>query len=621
MTTTHNLRLRPRHLLGWLTAAQTIGTVTNGLRLRTRISRLEVIDPAGRSDPDSMVFVTAQGVDVDDLTRQAAVAHADTHGLDVLDLVPADLPIEQLLMLARGLDPSTYRTAPLALGTGAFHAIAVRPDVLQRAEIDPVVQLDPVQMVLATVRLKQFAPRSTNVAVSLTLQGQMLPVEKRMSVLRAQVARAAPVAVSLPLVLSALRALTARSNPTWSMASAAASATQPLLATSGTALHPADLSPSSLFSRVGQAPMQALRTFGGGWQSEVRVPADPRATIERRADYTAELAQGTRRFFEPRRSTCPMCDGADLVPRIENPDLLQHKPGRFVLESCSTCGHVFQNPRLSIEGLDFYYRDFYDGLGESDAEGLFAATDASYRGRAQMVARVATPKRWLDVGAGHGHFCLIATEELPTTRFDGLDMSESIDEAVARGWVESGVRGMFPEVADQLAGAYDVVSMHHYLEHTREPLAELDAAHTVLEPGGLLLIELPNPESAFGRWLGRYWIPWFQPQHQHFLSIGALGSALEARGFEVVATEIGPAHQPVDMGGAVWMAIQAHAPKPDRPWLSPPTLVQRLGRSMAMVTLVPIAGIGLLADLVLASRFQKNDAISNTYRLLARRID
>ena len=59
-----------------------------------------------------------------------------------------------------------------------------------------------------------------------------------------------------------------------------------------------------------------------------------------------------------------------------------------------------------------------------------------------------------------------------------------------------------------MAGAYDVVSMHHYLEHTREPLDELDAAATALVPGGHLLIELPDPESRFPLVVGRWWIPW-----------------------------------------------------------------------------------------------------------------
>ena len=157
----------------------------------------------------------------------------------------------------------------------------------------------------------------------------------------------------------------------------------------------------------------------GRWLPETRVPADPRSTDERRPIYEALLAEGTDRFFEAPATNCPICNSPSIGMRLETTDLLQRKPGRFRLDECGECGHVFQNPRLSLEGLDFYYRDFYDGLGESDTDGMFAISDRAYRDRARMVARHGHPKRWLDVGGGHGHFCLIAAEELPTPTSTG----------------------------------------------------------------------------------------------------------------------------------------------------------------------------------------------------------
>ena len=193
-----------------------------------------------------------------------------------------------------------------------------------------------------------------------------------------------------------------------------------------------------------------------------------------------------------------------------------------MLDECGSCGHIFQNPRLTSEGLDFYYRDFYDGAGSDPTEFVWTADDRSYRGRVDLVRARTEPKRWLDVGAGHGHFCLVASTLLPETEFEALDMGEGILTAEHHGWVERAHLGMFPDLAGTLAGSFDVVSMHHYLEHTRDPLAELDAAATVLEPGGWLSVEVPDPECAFGRWFGPLWGPWFQPQHQHFLSAAEL---------------------------------------------------------------------------------------------------
>jgi SAM-dependent methyltransferase len=347
--------------------------------------------------------------------------------------------------------------------------------------------------------------------------------------------------------------------------------------------------------------------------------ADP---IEsRRSAYTAELAGGTARFFEPRRTTCPWCGGRALDERLRTPDLVQFKPGEFVLEECRTCGLVFQNPRLTIPGLDFYYRDVYDGLGAPGIQFLFAQSEPSYRGRVALARRHTAPDTWLDVGTGYGHFCLIARGILPDTGFDGLDMGTSIDEAQERGWVDHAYRGLFPDLAGEMAGRYDVVSMHHYLEHTRDPRAELDAARVALKAGGHLLIEVPDPESRFGRLFGKYWVPWLQPQHQQFLSVAHLSTALEAQGFAVVEVERGAAHQPVDIGGAIGMWTLATAPPSRLPWRDPPTTADKVKRAAVLGAMAPLAIAGVLADRALQPFIRRHGAgWASAYRILARRL-
>lgn len=97
-----------------------------------------------------------------------------------------------------------------------------------------------------------------------------------------------------------------------------------------------------------------------------------------RPAYQAELRDGLYRFFEPRRTDCPWCGSGRLRQRLRTTDLLQHKPGTFTLDECGDCAHVFQNPRLTGAGLEFYYRDFYDGLGEQRLGGVFGTRTAVY---------------------------------------------------------------------------------------------------------------------------------------------------------------------------------------------------------------------------------------------------
>ena len=242
---------------------------------------------------------------------------------------------------------------------------------------------------------------------------------------------------------------------------------------------------------------------------------DSERIAQLRPSYQEELARGTGRFFLPARTDCPWCLGTDLRRKFRTTDLIQGKPGEFVLDQCRGCGHVFQNPKLSQEGLDFYYRDFYDGLGAETTAKMFEGNGSKKRFRrsARALRRLALPGRWLDVGTSLGHFCATAKEVLPHTEFDGLDMGEGVEQAAKEGRIQEAYRGLFVDLADEMAGRYDAVSMFHYLEHTLDPHRELAAAHKALAPGGHLLIEVPDPESWSGRLLGRLWLPWFQPQH------------------------------------------------------------------------------------------------------------
>ncbi|MGC0314869.1 class I SAM-dependent methyltransferase [Kitasatospora acidiphila] len=340
-----------------------------------------------------------------------------------------------------------------------------------------------------------------------------------------------------------------------------------------------------------------------------------------RPGYQAELADGTDRFFHPRRTDCPWCGATRLRVRLRTTDLLQHKPGRFVLDQCQECAHVFQNPRLNDTGLAFYYRDFYDGLGEQRLAGLFGTRAAVYRGRARSVLPfAAAPGRWLDVGTGHGHFCGTARELFKDTEFDGLDLSAGVELGEREGRLAHGYRGSFPELAPELAGRYDVLSMFHYLEHSADPARELAAARQALRPGGLLLIEVPDPQSRYARLLGRWWLPWLQPQHLHLAPPANLRARLGELGFTVVLEQHREPHDPLDLLAAGWLALDALAPRENAPWLpgTPPGRLRRLLRTAVFLAGAPALLVAALLDRLLA-RGAGRFGFSNAYRVLARK--
>jgi SAM-dependent methyltransferase len=340
-----------------------------------------------------------------------------------------------------------------------------------------------------------------------------------------------------------------------------------------------------------------------------------------RAEYEKVLANGTDGLFEPRRSTCPWCGSGALETYVTCRETVQCKPGTFSLDRCRDCGHVFQNPRLSLGGLDFYYRDFYDGDGAEEMEFIFRTGTFMYRQRAEFGRRhmETTPTRWLDVGGGHGHFCLVSAGMLEDTGFEVLDMCPVVRDAERRGWVARAHHGLFPDLAPQLEESFDVVSMFHYLEHTREPLDEVRAARRVLRPNGYLVIEVPDPECVSGRVFGGWWMPWFQPQHQHLIPIANLRDALEAEGFDVLATERGGAHGPADASWAVLLFLNHLAPPVGKPWGPPPDRMQHVRRAAVFAAGAPAFAACVVADQVAAPAVRRLPGGPNAYRLLARR--
>jgi hypothetical protein len=128
---------------------------------------------------------------------------------------------------------------------------------------------------------------------------------------------------------------------------------------------------------------------------------------------------------------------------------------------------------------------------------------------------------------------------------------------------------------------------------------------------------VPDPEFKLGRFLGRLWLPYFQPQHLHLLSTTNLEKLLIEHGFEVVQWHRGEAHQRVDLFFAVMLGLGKLAPPARLPWRRP-TALGRLRRIVVWTIGAPFLGLATLTDLALGA-FIRRARVSNTYRVLARR--
>ncbi|MHB8418736.1 MAG: class I SAM-dependent methyltransferase [Myxococcales bacterium] len=585
--------------------------VLDGLKMRRRLGALLRVDKTGApTGSGAFELLLAPGATLDEGVRRAAEALAKEQGLAVLDLVPERWPASRAMGFAQVVDGSTFRRTALAPGFSAGQALLVDRALLARAGLLATAPRSEAAFVELARRLKRYAPTAFDFAICGRLRPRRPSAGERYDLLRDIFLDLTPAILCGQLALLAL-AVAAAFRGGWPGAlGLVALHLQPLVSLAGSKLVAPDILVASLLA----SPLQL-------WEWAATIAAarpDPErlaAVEERRQPYEAELARGLPRFFEERRPTCYVCGGSKLRLEMGGPDLLQHKPGRFTLERCLDCGHLFQNPRLSLEGLGFYYRDFYDGLGERWLETIFGLTLDSYLERARQVGE-SEPRAWLDVGGGYGHFALAARAVWPRTRFDCLDMGESVDEGVRRGWIDRGFRGLLPDLASTLRGEYDVVSLSHCLEHTRDPRAEIGAAKEILRDGGRLLVEVPDPDSVLRKLFRSRWLPYFQPQHQHLLSASNLRRLLEEDGFTVERIDR-RAHTGFDTFFAVFQTLDGLV-LPELPWRRRQPAWAAPARWLVFAAGAPLFLIAVLCDAAVRSLLAV-PGVSNAYRIVARR--
>ena len=80
---------------------------------------------------------------------------------------------------------------------------------------------------------------------------------------------------------------------------------------------------------------------------------------------------------------------------------------------------------------------------------------------------------------------------------------------------------------------FDIIIMSHVLEHLRHPDKDLQKLRDRLNPGGVLVILVPNHDSISARLFGRYWGWWQVPVHFNHFNRSALEHLARRSGYHV----------------------------------------------------------------------------------------
>ena len=242
-------------------------------------------------------------------------------------------------------------------------------------------------------------------------------------------------------------------------------------------------------------------------------------------------------------TTCSVCGSSEGVAEARGRDYLHATTDQeYVFCRCSGCGHLYLNPRPTIDEIGRVYPaeygTFTKRFGRSGS--LFARIkDRVLLGRFDaLAARLPEEFRLLDIGCGDGRFLLALRRQFPRAALTGLDWSFGpgvVDELRAAGIATC--TGAI-ETAALSEASYDVITMNQLIEHVWDVRLVLDRCRRALTIGGLLAIETPNPDGwdrrffAAGGWGGYYW-----PRHLNLFKRDHLAQVIEEAGMKVVLAQ------------------------------------------------------------------------------------
>jgi 2-polyprenyl-3-methyl-5-hydroxy-6-metoxy-1,4-benzoquinol methylase len=305
-------------------------------------------------------------------------------------------------------------------------------------------------------------------------------------------------------------------------------------------------------------------------------------------------------------TACPLCGARD-----EDELLVAAAPdgsASYRVVRCRSCGLGYLNPRPDEHTIGLLYPDAYTWYHPpAKPDSAWARLKQRLR-RLVMARRFGTPPpptgwgqkalawladwwlaphaqsmtalpwcgqgRLLDYGCGSGWYA----QQMRALGWQvtGMDFSAYAAEQVQRHFGIPTLAGSLPH--PQVAPAsFDVITMGAVLEHVHDPHRLIEAAATALQPGGYVVVSVPNLASWGFRYFREDWWGLQLPHHLLHFTPQTLRRLLEAHGLEVRALRV--LARPGWMKKSLAAARRAEGPARRR-------LAVRLGRSRLVASLL-----------------------------------
>lgn len=216
---------------------------------------------------------------------------------------------------------------------------------------------------------------------------------------------------------------------------------------------------------------------------------------------------------------CPMCGGAALDPEFTSTN-------GYDVVRCRGCRLVFVDARKAPPPSELY-----PAFEQSDTAAQRSARQALSLftlQRAKVVEGAKSSGRLLDYGAGAGGFArFMAGRGFEAVGLEPYSLGTTVEEPNLRL-----VRAPLASAKKEL-GQFDVITMWHVLEHVMNPVEVLGELRSMLKPGGVLIVSVPNFASWQSEVFKGGWFHLDPPRHVLQFEPDTLADCLHRAGYAV----------------------------------------------------------------------------------------
>lgn len=242
--------------------------------------------------------------------------------------------------------------------------------------------------------------------------------------------------------------------------------------------------------------------------------------------------------FALERVCCMLCGSEHHSDIVATGSDFEYETSRieFTFVRCSKCGHVYLNPRPTIESAPLIYPKTYyavSGAHHRHARSVLGRVKDAVVGRriGKLVKDLPPNASILEAGCGDGSLLLALRKHRNDLQLTGLDLQISADtrQRMAALGIDA-IEGALEDA--RLDRRFDMVVMNQVIEHLWHPRTGLLRANALLRPAGVLSISTPNLDGYDRRLFKAHaWGGYHFPRHLNLFTSESLSRLVEECGF------------------------------------------------------------------------------------------